>query len=153
MKWNSFNGKKKTKKPLSFNWYINKDEKWKKKKLCCTEQVIISYDTERNRSKSHTCPWWRQECEWSYNDGKWKEWVNVCIDIKLKLNEGYCRENTGSGGRRGRGKKNVAWHGRPRWRWSPLNKVFLSHSLAYGHTTLNTPDLVRSRKLSRVGPG
>ena len=26
-------------------------------------------------------------------------------------------------------------------------------SFAYGHTTLNTPDLVRSRKLSRVGPG
>ena len=26
-------------------------------------------------------------------------------------------------------------------------------AVAYGHTTLNTPDLVRSRKLSRVGPG
>ena len=35
----------------------------------------------------------------------------------------------------------------------PLNGPFVSGTVAYGHTTLNTPDLVRSRKLSRVGPG
>ena len=29
----------------------------------------------------------------------------LCIDIKLKFNQGYCRENTGIGGRRDRGKK------------------------------------------------
>ena len=34
-----------------------------------------------------------------------------------------------------------------------INSLSVSLSFAYGHTTLNTPDLVRSRKLSRVGPG
>ena len=34
-----------------------------------------------------------------------------------------------------------------------INKVLWLESFAYGHTTLNTPDLVRSRKLSGVGPG
>ncbi len=34
-----------------------------------------------------------------------------------------------------------------------LNSQHLSVVFAYGHTTLSTPDLVRSRKLSRVGPG
>ena len=34
-----------------------------------------------------------------------------------------------------------------------INRVYVSLSFAYGHTTLNTPDLVWSRKLSRVGPG
>ena len=34
-----------------------------------------------------------------------------------------------------------------------INGVYVSLSFAYGHTTLNTPDLVWSRKLSRVGPG
>ena len=78
---------KKKKETLSFSWYINKDEKWKKKKkLCCTEKVITSYDIERNRSKTHTCPWWRQDSEWSYNDSKWKEWVNVCYVLILNLN-------------------------------------------------------------------
>ncbi len=36
---------------------------------------------------------------------------------------------------------------------SSLNSRHLSVVFAYGHTTLSTPDLVRSRKLSRVGPG
>ncbi len=35
---------------------------------------------------------------------------------------------------------------------SSLNSRHLSVVFAYGHTTLSTPDLVRSRKLSRVGP-
>ena len=34
-----------------------------------------------------------------------------------------------------------------------MNRVLWLESFAYGHTTLNTPDLVRSRKLSGVGPG
>ncbi len=34
---------------------------------------------------------------------------------------------------------------------SSLNSRHLSVVFAYGHTTLSTPDLVRSRKLSRVG--
>uniref|UniRef100_A0A3Q3LII0 Endonuclease/exonuclease/phosphatase domain-containing protein n=1 Tax=Labrus bergylta TaxID=56723 RepID=A0A3Q3LII0_9LABR len=38
-------------------------------------------------------------------------------------------------------------------RQSSLKGPFLHTIMAYGHTTLNTPDLVRSRKLSRVGPG
>ncbi len=36
---------------------------------------------------------------------------------------------------------------------SSVNSQHLSVVFAYGHTTLSTPDLVRSRKLSRVGPG
>ncbi len=36
---------------------------------------------------------------------------------------------------------------------SSVNSQHLSIVFAYGHTTLSTPDLVRSRKLSRVGPG
>ena len=36
---------------------------------------------------------------------------------------------------------------------SGIKGALLPASFAYGHTTLNTPDLVRSRKLSRVGPG
>ena len=35
----------------------------------------------------------------------------------------------------------------------PIKAYRLQSTVAYGHTTLNTPDLVRSRKLSRVGPG
>ena len=35
----------------------------------------------------------------------------------------------------------------------PIKTSRLLCTIAYGHTTLNTPDLVRSRKLSRVGPG
>ena len=34
-----------------------------------------------------------------------------------------------------------------------ISAVPATTAVAYGHTTLNTPDLVRSRKLSRVGPG
>ncbi len=34
---------------------------------------------------------------------------------------------------------------------SSVNSQHLSVVFAYGHTTLSTPDLVRSRKLSRVG--
>ena len=36
---------------------------------------------------------------------------------------------------------------------SATRSQYPSTLFAYGHTTLSTPDLVRSRKLSRVGPG
>ena len=39
------------------------------------------------------------------------------------------------------------------WWWICIYNQSVSLTIAYGHTTLNTPDLVRSRKLSRVGPG
>ena len=35
----------------------------------------------------------------------------------------------------------------------PIKAYRLQFTVAYGHTTLNTPDLVQSRKLSRVGLG
>lgn len=105
-----------------------------------------------------------QGCKWRRVNARWVGWMSGDVRRRGEVGSGLygcvgdVRGIAGSVGSRCGWPALGLWplfsHGGGRWRWRAAGKrAGAGARSVYGHPTLATPDLVRSRKLSRVGPG